>query len=138
LTTSISGFLLLYLIARLKPWRRHSLRFATEQAALTAWLDLVGDAARADYPLALEVTRMRGLVKGYGDTHERGRAKFDQLASLLPQIRRQRDPATLLHGLITAALADESGQALTKAIAERMPSSQDRVAAITTDEVSKV
>ena len=27
---------------------------------------------------------MRGLVKGYGDTHERGRAKFDKLTALLP------------------------------------------------------
>ena len=34
-TTSIGGFALLYLLASLKPLRRRSLRFATEQAALT-------------------------------------------------------------------------------------------------------
>src|SRR5262249_6446390 len=68
-TTSVSGFLLLYLLARLRPLRRRSLRFGEEQAALAAWLDLVTDTARADYPLAVVVARMRGLVKGYGDTH---------------------------------------------------------------------
>ena len=38
--------------------------------------DLVAATARADYPLAAQVARMRGLVKGYGDTHARGDAKF--------------------------------------------------------------
>jgi len=120
-TTSISGFLLLYFVARLKPWRRGSLRFATEQVALAAWLDLVVDTAQSDYVLAFQVARLRGLVKGYGDTHERGRAKFDRLVTLLPQIRRQDDSAALLDHLITAALADEGGQALNKAIGERLP-----------------
>ena len=57
-------------------------------------------------------------MKGYGDTHERGRAKFDKLAALLPRLRERGDAATLLEGLIKAALADEGGQALDKAIAE--------------------
>ena len=80
-TTSVSGFALLYLLSKLRPLRRRSLRFAAEQAALAAWLDLVAETARADYALALQVARMRSLVKGYGDTHERGRAKFDKLAA---------------------------------------------------------
>jgi indolepyruvate ferredoxin oxidoreductase, beta subunit len=117
-TTSVSGFLLLYALSRLKPLRRRSLRFATEQATLADWLGLVAQVARSDYALALQVARMRGLVKGYGDTHERGQMKFDKLSALLPQLRGRSDAPALLEGLIKAALADESGEVLNKAIAD--------------------
>jgi len=60
---------------------------------------------------------MRSLVKGYGDTHERGRAKFDRLAALVPRLRGQDNSATHLEGLIKAALAEEGDDALDKAIA---------------------
>jgi indolepyruvate ferredoxin oxidoreductase beta subunit len=116
-TTSISGFSLLYVLARLKRFRRGSLRFAAEQAALTQWLDLVAGIARDDYSLAVEAARMRSLVKGYGDTHERGEAKYRRLAALLPRLRRQSDAAAVLDRLIKAALADEGGQALEDAVA---------------------
>jgi indolepyruvate ferredoxin oxidoreductase beta subunit len=128
-TTSISGFLLLYLLSRLKPLRRRSLRFVTEQAALAAWLDLVAETARVDYALALQVARMRGLVKGYGDTHERGRDKFDKLVALLPRLRTGSNPGATLESLIKAAQADEGGLALDKAIAELIPTSSSSPAA---------
>ena len=117
-TTSVSGFVLLYLLSKLRPLRRRSLRFAAEQAALTGWLDLAAETARADYLLALQVARIRSLVKGYGETHERGRAKFDKLSALLPQLQRRSNSGALLESLIKAALADEGGQALDKAIAD--------------------
>jgi indolepyruvate ferredoxin oxidoreductase beta subunit len=117
-TTSIAGFLLLYGLSQLKPLRRCSLRFATEQATLASWLALVADTACADYALALEVARMRGLVKGYGDTHARGQMKFEKLAVLLPRLLGRSDASELLERLIKAALADEEGQALDKAIAD--------------------
>jgi indolepyruvate ferredoxin oxidoreductase beta subunit len=116
-TTSLGGFALLYLLAKLKPLRRRSLRFGAEQAALAAWLDLVAATARTDYALAPQVAHMRNLVKGYGDTHERGRAKFDKLAALLPRLRERPGASTVLEGLIKAALADEGGEALDRAIA---------------------
>ena len=116
-TTSVGGFLLLYALSQLKPLRRRSLRFAAEQAALTDWLDLVAETARGDYALALQVARMRSLVKGYGDTHERGRAKFDKLAAFVPRLRGQDNSGARLEGLVKAALADEGDEALDKAIA---------------------
>jgi indolepyruvate ferredoxin oxidoreductase, beta subunit len=116
-TTSLSGFLLLYALTILKPVRRRSLRFAGEQAALAAWLDLVAATAVSHYALALEVARMRGLVKGYGETLERGRRNFDKLAAMLPRLRGGDDPGKLLRDLIKAALADEEGCMLDKAIA---------------------
>jgi indolepyruvate ferredoxin oxidoreductase beta subunit len=117
-TTSLSGFLLLYALTMLKPLRRRSLRFAGEQAMLAAWLDLVAATVVCDYALALEIARMRSLVKGYGETLERGRAKFDKLAAVVPRLRERDDPGKLLRDLIKAALADEEGRALDKAIAE--------------------
>jgi indolepyruvate ferredoxin oxidoreductase, beta subunit len=125
-TTSIGGFLLLYALAKLKPLRRRSLRFASEQAALATWLDLVAATARADYPLALQIARMRSLVKGYGDTHERGQAKFDKLAALIPRLRGQGNSAATLEALIKAALADEEGHALDEAIADLAPADSAR------------
>src|SRR5215472_7839267 len=117
-TTSIGGFLLLYTLAKLKPLRRRSLRFATEQAVLANWLNLVAATARADYPLAVQIARMRSLVKGYGETHERGQAKFDKLVVVVPRLLGRSNSGATLEALIKAALADEDGQALDKAIAE--------------------
>ena len=61
---------------------------------------------------------MRSLVKGYGGTLERGRAKLDKLTAVLPRLRARDDGGVVLGGLIKAALADEDGQALDKSIAE--------------------
>jgi indolepyruvate ferredoxin oxidoreductase, beta subunit len=117
-TTSLGGFLLLYALSRLKPLRRRSLRFAREQESITEWLDRVAETAPTDYALALELARMRGLVKGYGETLERGRANFDKLTALLPRLRARADAGGTLAGLIKAALADEEGRALEKAVTE--------------------
>jgi indolepyruvate ferredoxin oxidoreductase beta subunit len=115
-TTSVGGFVLLYLLARLKPLRRRSLRFVEEQPALDSWLDIVATTAASDYELAVEVARARTLVKGYGDTHARGRAKFDTLVAALPRVMSASNPAEAFRGLITAALADEAGDALERAM----------------------
>jgi indolepyruvate ferredoxin oxidoreductase, beta subunit len=116
-TTSVGGFLLLYALSKLKHLRRRSLRFANEAAALNEWLDLVATTARTDYALAVQIARMRGLVKGYGDTRERGQAKFDKLVALVPGLVGRSDSAAALDRLIKAAVADEEGQELDKAIA---------------------
>jgi indolepyruvate ferredoxin oxidoreductase beta subunit len=120
-TTSLRGFLMLYLLARTKRFRRRSLRFAREQAAIEGWLRAVADTARIDYALGVEVAAARTLVKGYGETHERGSAKFDKLIALLPELSGRPDAAAQLTALVKAALADESGAALDKAIAGLKP-----------------
>jgi indolepyruvate ferredoxin oxidoreductase beta subunit len=115
-TSTLRGFLLLYLIARMKPLRPGSLRYKTEQALLERWLEQVRRIAERDYALGVEVAECRNLVKGYGDTHERGRARFDTLMDMLPLIQAQPDPAATLRALRKAALADENGSALDAAI----------------------
>jgi indolepyruvate ferredoxin oxidoreductase beta subunit len=123
-TSTIRGFLQLYFIAALKPTRRRSLRFANEQTFLNDWLGAVQSVTATDYALATEIATLRTLVKGYSDTNERGRRNFDSVMRLLPHIKDTADPAATLAGLRKAALADDSGTALSAAIKSLRPLSQ--------------
>jgi indolepyruvate ferredoxin oxidoreductase beta subunit len=116
-TSSLRGFLLLYLVASLKPLRPRSLRYQVENAHLEDWLATVLRVVATDYDLAVEVAAARNLVKGYGDTHERGRARFDTLMGLLPALSQRSDGATQLAVLRKAANVDDTGAALDAAIA---------------------
>lgn len=115
-TTSLRGFLLLYVVASFKPLRPRSLRYEVEQQSLTDWLAKVRSTAEKNYDLAVEVAACRNLVKGYGDTHERGRARFDQLMTLLPDLTSRPDGPARLAGLRKAANVDDTGAALAAAI----------------------
>jgi indolepyruvate ferredoxin oxidoreductase beta subunit len=115
-TTSLSGFVLLYAVASLKTLRTRSLRFGIEQRDLDAWLATVLRTVETDYGLAVEVAAARGLVKGYGDTHARGRERFEQLMGVLPALAGLSDAPSRLAALRKAANADESGTALESAI----------------------
>jgi len=120
-TSSICGFLQLYFVAALKPTRRRSLRFANEQAFLREWLQTIQNVAAAHYALATEIATTRTLVKGYSDTHERGRRRYDMLMRMLPQIMEMPDPAATLAGLRKAALADDTDAALNVALKDLRP-----------------
>jgi indolepyruvate ferredoxin oxidoreductase beta subunit len=120
-TSTIGGFLLLYIVAAMKPTRRRSLRYANEQAFLQDWLRTILSVAATNPALATEIATTRTLVKGYSDTHERGRARYDTLMQLLPQIMTTADPAATLAGLRKAALADDTGAALTTALGDLRP-----------------
>jgi indolepyruvate ferredoxin oxidoreductase beta subunit len=115
-TTSLRGFLLLRLVAALKPLRRGSLRFRREQVSLAAWLDTVIRIAAQDVALAREIAAARGLVKGYGDTHEHGSAKFDTLMSFVPRLLGRAHAAATLASLRQAAQVDDDGKALADAV----------------------
>lgn len=120
-TTSLRGFLLLYVVAAFKPLRPRSLRYEAEQAALQDWLATVQRIAATDYDLAVEVAACRNLVKGYGDTHERGRDRFNELMRVLPDLAGLPDPEKRLAELRKAANADDTGAALRQAIAALRP-----------------
>jgi indolepyruvate ferredoxin oxidoreductase beta subunit len=120
-TTSLSGFLQLYVVAALRPWRPRSLRFQLEQRAIGEWLTQMRALIQEDYALALEVAECPGLLKGYGDTHLRGSKNFDAVMGALPDARRAADPAARLRALRRAALADDTGAALTAALAAGAP-----------------
>jgi indolepyruvate ferredoxin oxidoreductase beta subunit len=116
-TSSIRGFLLLYMVAGLKPMRPRSLRWIDEQKRVSQWLDRIVEIAPRDYPLAVELAHVLGLVKGYGDTHERGREKYQAILELLPKLVARGEAAKEVASLRKAAAADESGEAFKKAAA---------------------
>jgi indolepyruvate ferredoxin oxidoreductase, beta subunit len=116
-TSSVLGFLLVRALAWLKPWRPHSYRYDAEQRLIRRWLDLVANAAKRDPGLALEIARCAGLVKGYGETHRRGKANFLALMDALVENPSSADPhaqAQAIRKAREAALADPEGQALEK------------------------
>jgi indolepyruvate ferredoxin oxidoreductase beta subunit len=111
-TTSLRGFLLLYCVASLKPFRRGSLRHDREMRFLTEWLEIVRRAAAIDVPLAIGLAHLRNLVKGYGDTCERGRSRYQAICSFVSEDLHNPSAATHLRTLIAAAEKDEDGVAL--------------------------
>ncbi|HSW26234.1 MAG TPA: indolepyruvate oxidoreductase subunit beta family protein [Burkholderiaceae bacterium] len=117
-TSSLRGFLLLYLLAGLKRWRRGTLRFTVENARIEQWLGRIETAAQFNPQLALEVAQCQRLVKGYGDTHERGWGNFSMLMAAADQAGATMAPATLRE-LRDAALADEHGDKLRALLARR-------------------
>jgi indolepyruvate ferredoxin oxidoreductase, beta subunit len=119
-TTSLRGFLQLYMIAGMRRWRRKSLRFAKEQKAIADWLVLIARTAPEDYGLALELAECPRMVKGYGDTHAQGEKNYEAVMGALPKLRGQTDAATRLRRLREAALADDTGEKLANALAKAL------------------
>ena len=116
-TTSISGFALLRGISGLRHFRRASLRYQIENQRIEAWLKQIAEIAPRNQALAVELAECQTLVKGYGDTHERGWSSFSQLASLATSLAAEPEGAARLRALREAALADDSGVQLERAIA---------------------
>ncbi len=115
MTSSLRGFLMLRGVAGLQRWRRGTLRFAHEDQRIEAWLADVRQVAAQDLPLAVEIARCQGLVKGYGDTHERGLRNYAALRSARLSGGAQVT-AAVLGELRQAALMDEHGKALQAAL----------------------
>jgi len=111
-TTSLGGFLLLYVLASMKPMRRSTLRFAREQAFLKEWLNAVEEMASRDITVAVEIAQLRNLVKGYGETHERGLMKYRTIRSFVSKGPVGRDHAATIRRLVEAAQKTEDTTAL--------------------------
>jgi len=111
-TTSLRGFLPLYAVASLKRLRRGSLRHDREMRFLNEWLEAVRHAAGIDVSLAIEFVHLRNLVKGYGDTCERGHVKYEAIATFMAGRLHDPSSAAQLRELIAAAGKDEDGAAL--------------------------
>jgi indolepyruvate ferredoxin oxidoreductase beta subunit len=119
-TDTVSGFMMLCALRSLRRFRRHTSRFRSEHDLIVRWLDairrLLGmpNLTHAAYELALS----GNLVKGYGQTHERGRKN---LQAILADIDGQ--DLNLASGLANrikhareAALADPEGRKLAQAL----------------------
>jgi indolepyruvate ferredoxin oxidoreductase beta subunit len=117
-TTSIGGFALLRAVAGLKRWRRSTLRYQEEDARMLDWLARIDALATRDYDLAVEVAANQRLVRGYGDTHARGWRAFTRMLAAAERLAGRPGAAAAMQRLRAAALADEFGTALDRALAE--------------------
>lgn len=115
-----TGFMRVRMVAGMRPFRRIGYRYKEEQKQIQRWLGLVTEAAAIDRDLALEVTELARLIKGYGSTHARGNANFDKIVAevLRPALDAKRaDAAADIRKVREAALADPEGATLANAIA---------------------
>jgi indolepyruvate ferredoxin oxidoreductase beta subunit len=116
-THTVSGFLLLHALGGLKRWRRGTHRYVEENSRMEDWLGQIERLAPGHYDLAVELARAQRLVKGYGETHERGWKSFTALLERIEALAARDDGAAVLARLQEAALADEEGKTLAKELA---------------------
>lgn len=114
-TSSFWGFLMLRILAWLRPLRPRSLRFAQEDEALRAWLDAVAHLAPRAPRLAASLAGLPQVLKGYGDTQLRGRQNYARLwaAHVRPALQGDVDDAAsalALEQALRATLADPEGR----------------------------
>jgi indolepyruvate ferredoxin oxidoreductase beta subunit len=118
-TTTVSGFLRVWLLARLKRVRRISYRAREEHARIERWLAAVRSCVALDPRLAVEMARAGRIVKGYGDVRRRMVALHEQLvAAVLRAARAEADRGrgfevsiALAERLRTLVLAGPDGEA---------------------------
>ena len=92
-TTTVSGYLRVWLLTLLKPLRPISYRAREEHARIDRWLGAVAACLAWDRALALEVARAAQLVKGYGDVRRRMAAHFERLLASVVQAARLEETA---------------------------------------------
>jgi len=114
-TSGFFGYLLVRSLAWMRPLRPMSYRYVEEQALIERWLGMVAEAAKRDPDLALEVAECARLIKGYGETHRRGRGNFLAIADALienPPTADAAEQAKAIRKAREAALADPEGKTL--------------------------
>ena len=122
-TSTITGFLKLWFLAKLKWWRPKSYRWQVEHANIEDWLELMESASALNVNFAIEVAELARLIKGYGSTHRRGMRNYSRIveeyvrpliatgavsSEATEQLRLARDAAT----------SDPDGAALNKLLSE--------------------
>jgi indolepyruvate ferredoxin oxidoreductase, beta subunit len=119
-TARLSGFVVLYIVAGMRRWRRSTLRYRVEEARISEWLNRVQQMAATPggYYVALEIAECQRLVKGYSDTHERGLKNYRILMDAVDRMRGHPDLADVIKQLRNAALADDEGPRLQAVLAE--------------------
>ncbi len=121
-STRIHGYLMLRLLARLRPWRRRALRFHEEQQAIERWLAALVRLLPAAPDFAAALAELPRVLKGYGDTQRRGRASFARIfdtlveRALKPDAVPGADAALTLRSAIDAALAEPEGRDLERSL----------------------
>lgn len=124
-TTKLRGFLVLYCLARLRGLRLFSLRHKLESERIAAWMSEIRITAPVNYGLACELAGLQRLIKGYGDTHHRGAANAAAIMKALPSFKHAVRADKALAALKSAALEDEEGIALGRALSVHLTAAGD-------------
>jgi indolepyruvate ferredoxin oxidoreductase beta subunit len=111
-TSSVGGYTLLSVMARIRPLRPRTVRFVREQAEIDAWIDRALAIAPTDQELATEIVKLQHVLKGYGSTYEHGSESFALLMKAADDLAGTDGAAARLAELHEAALADEDGTKL--------------------------
>jgi indolepyruvate ferredoxin oxidoreductase, beta subunit len=118
-TTTITGFLRVWMLTWLRPLRPISWRAHEEHGRMERWLGGVSAAATRDENLACEIASLAQLVKGYGDVRRRLLGVFD-LALATSLRAADADPsfgAALASRLRALVLEGPDGESRAEALA---------------------
>ncbi len=116
-TTSVRGYTMLGILARMRRIRPTTLRFLHEQEAIDRWTAFALEVAPTDADLARAIVECQGVLKGYGATWAHGSESFAKLIDAARGLVGQPDAADRLDALREAALADEEGETLDRELA---------------------
>lgn len=122
-STSLSGYLRFWCLAKLKAWRPRSFRYHEEQTAIESWLQLVLDTAPKSPALAIEIAECARLIKGYGSTHKRGVSNFQVIETRIirPAVDGRLPAEQAIDAVAsarTAALVDPEGESLARCLSD--------------------
>lgn len=123
-TDTVRGFAMLCALRSLRPLRRRTSRYAFEQAMIERWLEAVRRALALSPRLAFELALCGNLVKGYGETSERGHrnlgAVLDDMQATMASASHDagslEQAADRVRSAREAALADPEGRTLARAL----------------------
>jgi indolepyruvate ferredoxin oxidoreductase beta subunit len=124
-TDTVTGFAMLAALRSLRGWRRHSSRYRDEQQMMERWLATLHAALPVSPRLALELALCGNLVKGYGETSERGHGNLAKI--LLDFEMREGDRivpdvlAERVRNARNAALQDPDGRAMASVLGIKPP-----------------
>ena len=111
-STSLTGYIKLRVLAFMARFRRASSRYLLEQAQIERWLAAIVDAPTNE--LALEIALTARLIKGYSDTHQRGKENFLRILDTLIEGGEYsvETRTAYIRAAREAALADPEGHKL--------------------------
>ena len=120
-TTGLTGYLRLRLLSGMRFLRPLSLRAVEEREWIRDWLDLIERTFAVDHAAAVEVIQTAQLVRGYGETWERGHANWRRISHELiePALAQASPPVHFADAILQARLAanaDPEGARLTSVL----------------------
>lgn len=125
-TDTILGFGMLCLLRSLRPIRPYGSRYITENLQIDRWLQSVQRACTISNGLALELALCGNLVKGYGETSERGHRSLclildETHLALKDSVRDTESLVQKVRAARLAALSDPEGRQLAGVLGTQPP-----------------